>query len=144
MKLKQFVISIENSQDRLFEVTDALGSAGINLRALNLVDTGAFGQLRLIVSDVKKARSILMKLNIPAYENEVVLAKIPDKPNSLSKLLKKIADEGLQIVFMYAFTGLLNDDYAVMIFRFNDKAIEVLRKNKITLIDDKEFGIISS
>ncbi|NNL42688.1 MAG: amino acid-binding protein, partial [Desulfobacterales bacterium] len=47
MKLKQIVISIENSPGRLLEVTRALGDAGINLRALNLVDTGAFGQLRL-------------------------------------------------------------------------------------------------
>ena len=44
MKLKQIVISIENSPGRLCEVTEALGKAGINLRALNLVDTGAFGR----------------------------------------------------------------------------------------------------
>ncbi|MBW2677139.1 MAG: amino acid-binding protein, partial [Deltaproteobacteria bacterium] len=37
MKLKQIVISIENSPGRLCEVTEALGKAGINLRALNLV-----------------------------------------------------------------------------------------------------------
>ena len=55
MKLKQIVVSIENSPGRLLEVTEALGEAGINLRALNLVDTGAFGQLRLLVSDVAKA-----------------------------------------------------------------------------------------
>ncbi len=42
MNLKQIVISIENAPGRLFEVTNALGDAGINLRALNLVDTGAF------------------------------------------------------------------------------------------------------
>ena len=47
MKLKQITISIENEPGRLLEVTEALGNAGINLRALNLVDTGAFGQLRL-------------------------------------------------------------------------------------------------
>ena len=42
MKLKQIVVSIENAPGRLIEVTNALGNAGINLRALNLVDTGAF------------------------------------------------------------------------------------------------------
>ncbi len=84
MKLKQIVISIENSPGRLCEVTEALGKAGINLRALNLVDTGAFGQLRLLVSDVAKARSILMKMQIPAFINEVVAAEITDKPGSLA------------------------------------------------------------
>ncbi len=145
MKLKQFVISIENAIGRLFEVTDALGREGINLKALNLVDTGAFGQLRLMVSDAKKARKILMKLKIPAYEDEVVLAKIEDKPNALSDILKKINDEGLWVVFMYAFSGFSNE-HAIMIFGFNDndKAVEVLHKNNVTLIDEKEFGILSS
>jgi hypothetical protein len=72
MKLKQIVVSIENSPGRLLEVAEALGEAGINLRALNLVDTGAFGQLRLLVSDVAKARQILMKLQVSAFVNEVV------------------------------------------------------------------------
>ena len=70
MKLKQIVVSIENAPGRLFEVTNALGEAGINLRALNLVDTGAFGQLRLLVSDVPTARRILMAMQIPAFVNE--------------------------------------------------------------------------
>ncbi len=75
MKLKQIVVSIENAPGRLHEVADALGKAGINLRALNLVDTGAFGQLRLLVSDVAKARRILMKMQISAFVNEVVAAE---------------------------------------------------------------------
>ena len=90
LKLKQIVVSIENAPGRLHEVTEALGNAGINLRALNLVDTGAFGQLRLLVSDVATARKILMEMQIPAYVNEVVAAEIVDKPGSLADLLKPL------------------------------------------------------
>jgi hypothetical protein len=100
MKLKQIVVSIENAPGRLLEVTSALGDAGINLRALNLVDTGAFGQLRLLVSDVAKARRILMKMQIPAYVNEVVAAEIEDKPGSLADLLQPLADAKVSVVFM--------------------------------------------
>jgi hypothetical protein len=63
LKLKQIVVSIENEPGRLLEVTESLGDAGINLRALNLVDTGAFGQLRLLVSDVATARKIRGRRN---------------------------------------------------------------------------------
>ena len=87
MKLKQIVVSIENSPGRFYEVTNALGNAGINLRALNLVDTGAFGQLRLIVSDVSAARRILMEMHIPAQITEVVATEIEDKPGKLAGLL---------------------------------------------------------
>lgn len=145
MKLTQLVLSIENSPERLFEVTDALGKAGINLRALNLVDTGAFGQLRLLVSDVPKARKILMQLHMPAFENEVVAVEIPDKPNSLADLLKPLTNAGIHVVFMYAFSG-FSGDHAVMIFRFsdNDKAVELLQKNGKQLLNTKAFGMLDS
>ena len=145
MKLKQLVVSIENAPGRLYEVTNALGSAGINLRALNLVDTGAFGQLRLLVSNVAKARRILMEMEIPAFENEVVAAEIDDKPGSLATILRSITEENLYVVFMYAFIR-FSQGKAVMIFRFsdNDKAIEILRRNGVNLLDAESFGILEN
>jgi hypothetical protein len=145
LKLKQIVISIENAPGRLHEVTEALGSAGINLRALNLVDTGAFGQLRLLVSDVTTARKILMEMQIPAYVNEVVAAEIEDKPGSLAALLKPLTQAGVSVIFMYAFITFAPGN-AIMIFRFsdNDKAIEVLKASGINLLDAKAFGILEN
>ena len=145
MKLKQLVISIENSPGRLYEVTSRLGAAGINLRALNLVDTGAFGQLRLLVSDVPTARRLLMEMQIPAFVNEVVAAEIEDEPGSLSRVLKPLKEAQVNLVFMYAFIG-FSSGKAVMIFRFsdNDKAIEVLQQNSIKLLDAETFGILEA
>lgn len=139
------MVSIENAPGRLFEVTNALGNAGINLRALNLVDTGAFGQLRLLVSDVPKARRILMEMEIPAFVNEAVAAEIEDKPGSLAKILLPLTDADVCVVFMYAFIG-FSQGQAVMIFRFsdNDKAIEVMQANHVNLLDAKTFGILET
>ena len=145
LKLKQIVISIENAPGRLHEVTEALGNAGINLRALNLVDTGAFGQLRLLVSDVVTARKILMEMQIPAYVNEVVAAEIEDKPGSLAGLLKPLTQAGVSVIFMYAFITFTKGN-AIMIFRFsdNDKAIDVLKANGARLLDTESFGILEN
>lgn len=145
LKLKQIVVSIENSRGRLFEVTSALGNAGINLRALNLVDTGAFGQLRLLVSDVAKARRILMEMQIPAKVNEVVAAEIEDRPGQLSRVLKPLMEANVEVVFMYAFLRQTKEK-AIMIFRFsdNDKAIEVLQASGVNLLDSEKFGILEN
>ena len=145
MKLKQIVVSIENSPGRLLEVTDALGKAGINLRALNLVDTGAFGQLRLLVSDVPKTRRILMGMQIPAFVNEVVAAEIEDKPGSLAKVLAPLKEANVNLICMYAFIG-FSRGKAVMIFRFsdNDRAIEILQRNGVSLLDAETFGILET
>ncbi len=145
MNLKQIVISIENAPGRLFEVTNELGKAGINLRALNLVDTGAFGQLRLLVSDVVKARRLLMKMEIPALVHAVVAAEIEDKPGSLAKILQPLTNAGVYVVFMYAFIR-FSQGKAVMIFRFsdNEKAIDVLTANGINLLDAEAFDILEA
>lgn len=145
MKLKQITISIENSPGRLYEVTRALGEAGINLRALNLVDTGAFGQLRLLVSDIAKTRRILMKLQMPAKVNEVVAVEIPDRPGMLAALLEPLKDANVNVLYTYAFLG-FSAGKAVMIFRFsdNDEAIRILLENGYTLLDAEAFGILET
>lgn len=144
-KLKQITISIENSPGRLYEVTKALGDAGINLRALNLVDTGMFGQLRLLVSDIPKTRQILMEQMMPARVVDVVAVEIEDTPGALSRVLKPLLDGGVNVLYTYAFVG-LSAKKAVMIFRFSDtdKAIEILEKSGSTLLDSKLFGILES
>jgi len=145
MKLKQIAISIENSPGRLYEVTNALGKAGINLKALNLVDTGLFGQLRLLVSDIATTRRILMEMQMPAQVNEVVAVEIEDKPGSLSAMLKPLMEAKVNVVYTYALVG-FSAGRAVMIFRFsdNDRAIEILQENGITLLDAKAFGILET
>jgi len=145
MKLKQIAIAIENAPGRLFEVTHALGEAGINLRALSLVDTGAFGQLRLLVSDVAKARRILMEMHMPAQVNEVVAVEIEDKPGSLASMLRPLKDAHVQVLYTYAFVG-FSQGKAVMIFRFsdNDRAIGILQENGMQLLDSEAFGMLDS
>ena len=126
-------------------MADAIGKAGINLRALNLVDTGAFGQLRLLVSDVARARQILMAMHISAFVNEVVAAEIDDTPGSLAKLLRPLRDANINVIYMYAFIG-STAAKAIMIFRFsdNDLAIEVLKKGGYRLLDADAFGILEN
>lgn len=145
MKLKQISISIENSPGRLYEITRALGDAGINLRALNLVDSGDFGMLRLLVSDLAKTRRIMMENHMPARVDDVVAVEIEDKPGRLSEVLKPLMDARINVMYMYAFIGMSSNN-AVMIFRFsdNDKAIEILLASGIKLLDAKAFGILET
>jgi hypothetical protein len=145
MKLKQISISIENSPGRLYEVTRALGEAGINLRALNLVDSGDFGMLRLLVSDLAKTRRIMMENHMPARVDDVVAVEIEDKPGRLSEVLKPLMDARINVIYMYAFIGMSSNN-AVMIFRFsdNDRAIEILLAGGVKLLDAKAFGILET
>lgn len=141
MKLKQISVPIENSKDRLYECTKALGDNGINLRALNLVDTGNYGQLRLLVSDVAAARQILMQKYIPAWVEDVVAIEVEDRPGQFSKLLQSLMAADIKIKYSYASAG-NSSTKAVMVFCFddNDRAIEILKEKGVKLLDFVTFG----
>jgi hypothetical protein len=143
MGLKQISIFLENSPGRLYEVTTAFGEAGINLRALSLADTGGFGVLRLLVSDIASARKVVMERHWPSRVDDVVAVRIPDAPGSLAKVLRPLYENRRDIEYMYAFTGFASDE-AVMIFRFrnNELAKEVLIKEGARILGAKEFGLL--
>ncbi len=147
MKLKQLSVFLENSPGRLYEATNALGAAGINLRSLSICDTLEFGVLRILVSDVALARRVIMEKQLPARVDDVVAVEIDDVPGSLARVLYLFKESQVNIEYMYALAGTgSSSDKAVMVFRFsdNDRAIEILRAHSIKLLDDRDFGIVDT
>jgi hypothetical protein len=145
MKLKQISVPIENSYERLVELTSALGDKGITPGALTLVDTGNYGELRILVSDLATARQILMQKDIPGRVDEVVAVQIENGPGQLPALMKKLMDAGIKIKYSYAHTG-LNQGKTIMIFCFNDndEAIRVLTEKHIQPLDYHTIGILEA
>ncbi len=146
MKLKQLSIFLENAPGRLCEVTQALGDAGINLRAHCISDTSHdFGVLRILVSDLSKARGVIMDKFFPARVDDVIAAEIEDTPGSLSRILRLFLGTKVNVEYMYAVAG-ATQGRAVMVFRFNDNdlAIEIMQKNGVRLLDAAAFGILET
>lgn len=147
MKLKQLSVFLENAPGRLYETTHALGEAGINLRSLSICDNSGFGVLRILVSDVVKARRVIMEKQLPARVDDVVAAEIEDVPDSLARLLYLFKDIQINVEYMYALAGTgPSPAKAVMIFRFsdNDRAIGILQANGIKVLDAESFGIAAN
>lgn len=145
MKLKQLSIFLENAPGRLYEATQALGEAGLNLRSLCICDTSDFGVLRILVSDVVTARRVIMEKQLPARIDDVIAAEIEDVPGSLARVLYLFKSTKVNVEYMYALAG-TSSGKAVMIFRFsdNDRAIEILQGNSIKLLDNESFGILEN
>ncbi|ORJ59347.1 amino acid-binding protein [Geothermobacter hydrogeniphilus] len=144
-KLKQISIFLENAPGRLYEATEALGAAGLNLRSLSISDISGFGVLRILVSDVATARRVIMEKQFPARVDEVVAAEIVDTPGSLAKVLKLLMENKVNVDYMYALAG-TSSGRAVMVFCFsdNDLAIRLLQENGIRILDAESFGILES
>jgi hypothetical protein len=145
MKLKQISIFLENAPGRLYEATRALGDAGINLRSLTISDVSGFGVLRILVSDVAKARRVIMEKQLPARVDDVIAAEIEDTPGSLANTLKALMEHQVNVDYMYALAG-ASSGKAVMVFSFsdNDLAIRLLKENRVKILDAESFGILEN
>jgi hypothetical protein len=148
MKLKQLSVFLENAPGRLYEATHALGEAGLNLRSLTICDTSGFGVLRILVSDVVKARRVIMEKQLPARIDEVIAIEIEDTPGSLAdRVLRLFLGTTVNVEYMYALAGTgASSGKAVMVFRFsdNDRAIELMRGNGIKILDAESFGMVDT
>ncbi len=139
MIIKQVSVFLENKSGRLNEVTKILGEAGVNISAFTIADTSDFGILRMIVSDPDKARSVLKESDFSVQTTDVVLAKTPNEPGSLSKLLDILQQEEVFIEYMYAFS--MQDESAVTVIRPTrvQRCLEMLQKHKTDLLGSEEL-----
>ena len=142
MKLKQLSVFLENAPGRLYEALKALGDAGINLRSLCISDTSDYGVLRILVSDVAKARRVIMEKQLPARIDDVVAAEIEDTPGSLARALLPLKESDVNVEYMYGLVGGTSGK-AVVVFRFRDadRAIGILQANGVTILDSKAFWV---
>ena len=136
MNVEQLSIFIENKSGRLAEITNVLGAASVNIRALSVADTSDFGILRLIVDRVEQAQQVLKEKGFTVSKTEVVAVEVPDQPGGLSKILQILDSEAINVEYMYAFVERCGGN-AVIIFRFDetDKAIRALSDGQIAVLD---------
>ena len=79
MAITQLSAFLANTPGTLSQAVSAISEAGINLRALSVADTTDFGVLRVIVSDIEKAKDVLGEHTIVS-ETPVIAVKMDDRP----------------------------------------------------------------
>lgn len=140
MTIRQLSIFAANQPGTLLEITDALGKAGVDIRAMSIADTMDFGIFRLIVDDIEKAKNALADLGCVVSETPVIAAAISDKPGALNEILKLLSVNDINVEYMYAFIA-VSKQFANVVLRVenNEKAIAILKENGIKLVSDAEI-----
>lgn len=103
MAVKQLSIFIENKRGMLVEVTEAIGAAGVDIRALALAETPDYGILRLIVSDTDRALAAVRATGRTVSVNRMLGVRIKDQPGGLAAALRVLTEAGFDVEYMYAF-----------------------------------------
>ncbi len=121
MSLKQLTIFVENKQGALVAITDTLANHNVNIRALSIADTEEFGILRLIVNDNDTAIRTLQEEGYLIKTTEVVGVKIGDEPGKLSKALRVLDENKINMEYLYAFMA-RTEKHAYVVLRVADNS----------------------
>ncbi|MBI4976291.1 MAG: ACT domain-containing protein [Spirochaetes bacterium] len=131
MLQQQLSVFLQNKAGRAAEICRTIGEAGVNIVGFDIADTPeGYGIFRVLVDDPQTALDILHTHGITVTKNDVVVIKLGHTPGTLGKLLSIIANEGLNIDYMYAGA----DNTLVFHFDKNEHAIRVLTDGGYTVV----------
>ncbi|WP_418791647.1 ACT domain-containing protein [Phosphitispora sp. TUW77] len=139
MKVHQISVFLENKSGRLAELTDVLGKAGINIRALSIADTSDFGILRLIVNNPEEAFKILKNDGFSVSITDVIAVEVQDEPGGLARVLEILQSAGINIEYLYAFLEKASNN-ALVVFRVEqiDDAVALLTKHGVNVVQGSD------
>ena len=140
MTAKQLSVFIENRKGRLGEFLHVLKENNVNIFSLSLADTTEYGLLRVIVNNPERARDVLIDAGFSSMITEVLIIKIPHVAGSLQEILEIIADNGVNIEYMYGLS--VEADGASIVMKTNDlvSACKVLSDAKIETMSIEEIA----
>ncbi len=130
MKTTQISVFLENRAGQLSKITKVLSENGVDLRAINIAETADYGVLRLIADDTQKASAVLLENGFIIAMTPVIAVTVPDRPGGLSGLLEALAEEKIDIEYMYSvFSGETGEAKMILQVADNEKAVALLEKH---------------
>ena len=143
MTINQLSIFVENKAGTVAKITKSIADAGVSIRALSVADTQEFGILRLIVSDVEKAKAALSENDCVVSITKVIGVEIPDVAGGLSSVLELMSDNNINVEYLYAFITISGQHaYVVLRVEDNDKAANILSENGVKLVTQADIDAL--
>ena len=140
--IQQISVFLENRAGQLLQLTDLMAKNNINLQALLVADNSDYGVIRMITDDSHKTYAILKDKGYIAHVTPVTAVAVDDKPGTLNSILSAVAEEGVNLEYMYSLFGKA-DGKAYMLLKTDcPESLDAhLAARSFTVIDGKALGI---
>ena len=131
MSIQQISVSLENIPGQFLDVSECLGTEGINIRAISVADTSDISTVRFVTDDPPKTARVLSSHGYSVKEREVIAVEVPDHPGGLRAVLKPLNGAKINVLYLYPYLGRGESGQPIVILGVDktEKAIEVLKKN---------------
>ncbi|MEI6321799.1 MAG: ACT domain-containing protein [bacterium] len=125
----QLAVFLENKPGALATVCDALAEAKINIFGLSVSDTTDHSVVRMVLSNSDRAMGIFEEHGALIVESEVLMIQNDNKPGSLSRIAKALAEKKINIDYGYL-ASMPSAKRGLLILRVTDakKALGILKK----------------
>ena len=116
---KEFALTLDDRPGTLAKVTDAIAKAGINIEGYCAVPSGKDGKgtFRVLTKDPASTRKALESAGFKVQEErDIALIDAEDRPGFLAQILRRLADNELNVGPTYSITqnriAISADDFA--------------------------------
>ena len=114
--MKEFSVRLANRPGMLAALAETLARAEVNIDALAAFGFDDEGIVRLILEDADRARRALAEAGLAVTEREVLTTVLEDRPGSLARMTRQLANAGVNIDAVYLLrTNSLGMEFAVAV-----------------------------
>ena len=135
--VKLVAVFAENRPGQAARVTEVLARANINIRCITVASSGAFGVMKLLVSDPDLACDSLKKEGFAATLTDVLAVEMPDRPGALHPVAHCLAAHDINLANT---SGFVANNRAILVIEVQDpaQAGEILKKQGLHILTQKE------
>jgi hypothetical protein len=127
-KVKQLSFSLPNKIGLLAEVTGALAAVDVNIEAICAYERG-YGFFMMVTDNHTKAKNVITKMEGVVHLEDVIAVELPNKVGQLEKVAKKIAEAGIDTLFVYGSPGDGKNGVMVLKTANDRKAMRLLNRS---------------
>ena len=130
----QFSVFTPNRLGRLHDLTRLLGSHGVHMLALTVLDTTDSSIIRCAVDDPDRARRLLVQNDFPFTESELLVVEI-DSATQLPRLMAALLEGELNINYLYSFIPHLQGKSVIgLSMEDNEIAEQALKRHQFRVL----------
>ena len=125
---KEAIVRVRNRIGVLAQVTRSVAENGINIDAVFATVEGGDAVIRLVTGDHQRTIDVLSTQRPEIQEARVVLVEVAHKPGLLRHVAEKLAQESIDLVYLYGTATDADKCSVVFASTNNDRAVMVLNE----------------
>jgi len=95
--MKEIVIVTENRAGLVADISEALGSRGINIETLDAEEVHDLAVVELTVDRYDEALAALRDAGFDAISEDALVIRLPDEPGALARVAKRFKDANIDL-----------------------------------------------